>query len=164
MNGLKDAITGIFKGGVSGIGTAAKEIIQEFHISPEDKIKLEQALIAEANRNREAELGLALKEIEAHLADTANARQRDIEANNSVNSSWLAKNITPLLAIGIVALTFTMWYIILFKDIPQNKEALVAGIVGSLTTICMGVVGYYFGSSAGSNAKQKHIERLTEAV
>jgi hypothetical protein len=55
-----------------------------------------------------------------------------------------------------------MWYTILFKDIPAEKEMLVAGIVGSLTTIAMGVVGYYFGSSIGSRNKQDQIDKFLQ--
>jgi hypothetical protein len=66
---------------------------------------------------------------------------------------------TPILAMLILGSTFIFWYIIIFKDIEKEKEVLISGIIGSLTTVSMGVVGYYFGSSIGSANKQSQIDK-----
>jgi fluoride ion exporter CrcB/FEX len=72
----------------------------------------------------------------------------------------LNKIIPPVLALLILGSTFLMWYIIIFKDLDKSKEVLVSGIIGSLTTLSMGVVGYYFGSSIGSKEKSSQIDKM----
>jgi fluoride ion exporter CrcB/FEX len=59
----------------------------------------------------------------------------------------------------ILGSTFIFWYIIIFKDINKEKEVLISGIIGSLTTVSMAVAGYYFGSSIGSANKQSQIDK-----
>lgn len=94
------------------------------------------------------------------LADLADARNREIAIATSEHSPLLNKIITPLLAILILGSCFLLWYMVLFKDISPQKETIMAGIIGSLTTLSMGVVGYYFGSSQGSRDKSETLKKI----
>ena len=100
------------------------------------------------------------KELPLLLADLADARNREIAIATSEHSPLLNKIITPLLAILILGSCFLLWYMVLFKDISPQKETIMAGIIGSLTTLSMGVVGYYFGSSQGSRDKSETLKKI----
>lgn len=141
------------------LGSITKTV-DEFHLSKEEKAEIQNKITEGLNKHQEAILEAANRELELHNAEMDSARKRDIEANNSQHSSWLARNIAALLAITITVGCFIMWYIVLFKDIPKEKEVLVSGILGSLTTIDMGVIGYYFGSSHSSSKKQEAINEI----
>ena len=100
------------------------------------------------------------KELPLLLADLADARNREIAIATSEHSPLLNKIITPLLAILILGSCFLLWYMVLFKDISPQKETIMAGIIGSVTTLSMGVVGYYFGSSQGSRDKSETLKKI----
>ena len=58
---------------------------------------------------------LGLQEQQAALADTDSAREHETRVQESANASWLAKNVHPVLAIGILGLTFFMYWYIVFS-------------------------------------------------
>ena len=123
-------------------------------IESEMKSKIEEHLIKMEE--------LRIKENELYLKDMADARNREIQIATSDKAPLINKIIQPILALLLLGSCFIMWYTILFKDIPKEKEMIVAGIVGSLTTIAMGVVGYYFGSSVGSKANAETLRKMVE--
>jgi len=65
---------------------------------------------------------------------------------------------------GIISLTFIMYFWILNGDMKKIAENgvkdIVIYILGSLTTISTQVAAFYFGSSQGSKDKQKSIESI----
>lgn len=127
--------------------------------SKEEKMKLQNELIAQMDRALESERNYTLEVLKSELADTANARDREIQLAKDEHTPLLNKIITPLLAIFIVAATFFIWGMILFRHYePKTSEAL---IIGALTTICSQTISYYFGSSQGSHAKQKQLDRIS---
>lgn len=95
------------------------------------------------------------------LADLADARVREIAIATSEYAPIINKIITPVLALIIVVLTFAMWYMVLYKTFGVEKDVVVF-ILGALTTLCGGVVNYYFGSSAGSKDKSDQIKKLMQ--
>ncbi len=68
----------------------------------------------------------------------------------------LADNIKPIIAIVIVMMSFTYFFVSTFigKENPQILIAIVAALSG--------VIGYYFGSSSGSAKKQDTIDKLAD--
>lgn len=114
---------------------------EEFELKRQE---LENSLI-------EKELDLYGIQMEQEVENTKSAREREIEVINATNSSWLLRNITPILAVLIVASTFAMWGMVLFRNYnPKTNEAM---IIGSLTTIAMTVISYYFGGIVTSFKK-----------
>ena len=93
------------------------------------------------------------------LADLADARSREVQIATSENAPTINKIITPVLALIIVVLRFAMWYMVLYKTFGVEKDVVVF-ILGALTTLCGGVVNYYFGSSSGSKDKSDQIKKL----
>lgn len=128
--------------------------------SKEEKLQKEIELTEKLNGHFEKMAELGVKETEVFLKDMADARDREVKIATSENAPMLNKIITPVLALLVLGSTFLFWYIIIFKDLDPRKEVLVSGIIGSLTTISMGVIGYYFGSSTGSKQKGDQIDKM----
>ena len=156
---LPKVLTGLFSGGASKIVDSVKGVISEFHLSPEDKLKAEQSILEATNKHIQTMEQEFTKQFEIQMKEMDSARKREIDIATSDKAPLLNKIITPILAMLILGSTFIFWYIIIFKDIEKEKEVLISGIIGSLTTVSMGVVGYYFGSSIGSANKQSQIDK-----
>ena len=97
-----------------------------------------------------------LESLKAQLQDNHSARQRDIEANNSANASWLSKNIAPMIAINVILLTFGIFGWLVSGEYQKDQENVIFAVLGSLTTLSAGIINYYFGSSVGS-AKNREV-------
>lgn len=99
----------------------------------------------------------------ARLEDTKSARERESVIATSEHAPYLNKIITPVLAIGILFLTFVLFYLVLFKasDIDPAKKDIIIYVLGVLSAISTQVVSYYFGTSSGSQSKDTLIKMLT---
>jgi hypothetical protein len=58
-----------------------------------------------------------------------------------------------LLALGTVGLTFILFGVIIFVDVDTDSKDILIYVLGALTSAVTMVLGYYFGSSAGSKEK-----------
>jgi len=144
------------------IVTSVGNVADKFITTGQEKEEFKAEVQKEINRHLEEMTKAQNSELELILKDVDSARNREIQVATSEKAPLINKIIQPVLALLLLGSCFVMWYTILFKDIPAEKEMLVAGIVGSLTTIAMGVVGYYFGSSIGSRNKQDQIDKFLQ--
>lgn len=160
---LIDKLTGLFQSGAAKVVDSIGDALDKNITNKEELAIVKLEVDKELNRHLEAIQNNAKEITLAELKDMDSARNREIQIATSEKAPLINKIIQPLLAILILGSCFLMWYIILFKDIPDSKRELVAGIVGSLTTISMGVVSYFFGSSTGSAAKQKQLDKVMNA-
>lgn len=83
-----------------------------------------------------------LEEIAA--GDRASARLREMSVRD---------RIPAILAVGVTAGFFLLLALFAFRDIPVASQTILNVLVGSLGTAWIGIINYYFGSSAGSAAK-----------
>jgi hypothetical protein len=106
---------------------------------------------------------LDLAELEARLKDTGDARQREMQIATSDKAPLLNKIITPVLALSLLAVTFTLFGIVLFQASPidPSRKDILVYILGVLSAVATQIVSYYFGSSAGSKEKT---DALKEAL
>lgn len=155
MSKVGDIIGKIVSGSAGSIVDSVVNGADKFIQSKEEKEEFRQLAEKEINRHLEAITTAANTEMES-------ARNREVQIATSEHSPLLNKIITPLLAILILGSCFLLWYMVLFKDISPQKETIMAGIIGSLTTLSMGVVGYYFGSSQGSRDKSETIKKMMQ--
>lgn len=98
------------------------------------------------------------KEVE----DRDSARRREAEVATSDYAPLLNKIITPILAIGTLALSFVLFYIVAIDSSSfgnMNKDIIIY-ILGVLSAIDTQIIGYYFGSSSGSTEKTATLEAL----
>lgn len=76
-------------------------------------------------------------------------------------NTWLQDNIVPLIAILYTVFSFTIYTLVLVHAISATENVAFL-IINSITNVVMLIVGYYFGSSAGSKAKQGAIDKMVE--
>lgn len=137
-------------------GTAVKQISQKLlgkdsateeelsyaigNATPEQLNKLKEI---ETNFKIEMEkLGVDLERINA--GDRDSARKREMELKDKTPS---------ILGFFIMFGFFGLLGFLLFYAVPTQNEAIFNIMLGALGTMATGVVSYYFGSSAGSRAK-----------
>lgn len=157
---LPKFITNILAGGGSKLIETISNTVDEFTLSKEEKEAIKLKLIEETNKHTQLMEIELTKQMDIEQKEMDSARKREIDIATSDKAPLLNKIITPILALLVLGSTFIFWYIIIFKDLEPHKEVLVSGIIGSLTTISMGVIGYYFGSSIGSKDKQTLLDKL----
>lgn len=96
-----------------------------------------------------------LERIKLDLADASDARAREVSISTSETAPLLNKIITPVLAIGVLSLTFIIFIFMIFgsAELTSDKKDLLVYILGVLSAIATQIVAYYFGSSTGSKEK-----------
>lgn len=102
---------------------------------PEDKIRAQE---------------MVLEAYEAEVADRASARQREMAALASGSNDVLFKTVgwgITLCFVGVVAGAIGLW------QIPEESQRLFDMGFGAVVAAFTQVIGYYFGSSAGSKQK-----------
>lgn len=114
-------------------------------------------------RLRIEENKLDLQELGMRLGDVGSARNRETQIATSKDAPLLNKIVTPLLALGILFLTFTLFAFVMFDDSPvdSSRKDILIYILGVLSAISTQIVSYYFGSSQGSKDKS---DQLKEAL
>lgn len=146
-------------------GVATQKLIGALGLTPDST--QEQVLTAVASATPEQLL--KIKEVEntfiiemkkldidvmkLEVADTASARQREIATQD-----WTPRLITAL----ILGLYVYIQYYILGHVIDQGMREIVMRSLGTLDAAVGLILGYYFGSSMGSHAKNQQISTLVD--
>lgn len=99
-------------------------------------------------------------EYEAQLKDIQDARSTYAKIQESEKASWLSKNIMPMLTIGVTVGFFGLLGYMLKYSVPQSNERIMDILLGSLGTAWITMVSFYFGSSKGSEDKQKQLNSI----
>ncbi len=98
-----------------------------------------------------------------YLSDLASARDREAAIAVSEHAPWYVKMVPPVLALGTVALTFVLFFVIigvLDEDGMERQREILIYILGVLSAICTQIISYYFGSSSGSKEKSRQLEQM----
>jgi hypothetical protein len=115
---------------------------------PETLMKLKQA---------EYDFRKAMEELEVErdrlaYGDRASAREREIKTGDN----WTPRIIAAIVIVG----WFTVqWYLLQYLVPQENREIVMRGL-GTLDLAVGMVLGYYFGSSAGSREKNQIISKM----
>lgn len=89
------------------------------------------------------------------------AAQRNLAASEKADS-WLIKNIVPVMAIIVTLLSFAFFfYVLKYMDFTKDpaKKDIAVYLMGTVSALEVGIVGYYFGSSKGSHDKGVMIDK-----
>lgn len=155
-------LTNLFSGGASQLVDSVGNVLDKVVTTKGEKIQLENEL-KKADHEFQIEMEkLSLAEQQALYGDLDSARKREEEIQKSEHSSWLSKNASSIISLGTIALTFTLFYIVIFQPNmcePKTKDVLIY-ILGVLSAIITQVYSFYFGSSQGSQAKNKIIAEM----
>lgn len=98
----------------------------------------------------------------AEVEDRKSARDREAQISTSADAPMLNKIVLPILAIGVMVLSFLLFYIIAFdSDVVsvKNKDVIIY-ILGVLSAIDTQIIQYYFGSSSGSTQTRSFLENM----
>lgn len=85
------------------------------------------------------------------VGDRDSARKREIEVKDHTN-----RNLAYTYTVGY----FGVVAIVIFNGIPEEVKELVFTLLGIMSGALMAINTYYFGSSAGSDAKNKTISSV----
>jgi hypothetical protein len=155
-------ISKLFSGGVVDIVEKVGNIADKFIQTKEEKdaFSLEMTKV-QADINQKAN-ELAASIDEAYLKDTQDARLAYSKIQESENSSWLAKNIMPVLTLGVTVGFFGLLVYMLKYEVPKANEAIMYTMLGSLGTAWITMVGFYFGSSQGSKTNGEALRKMID--
>jgi len=109
-------------------------------------------------KKAEQDFAVKMRELDIDLERIANA-DRDSARNREVKTrDWTPRLLAGLITAGYFGALFYM----LRNGLPQHggSEAMLV-MLGTLGTAWGGVVAYYFGSSAGSKAKDETMSRMS---
>ena len=129
------------------------KILDKVLPDPQAKAEAQAKLLELAQKGQMAELEAQVKEMDS-------ARRREIEITVSANAPLLNKIVTPILALGTVGLSFVLFAVLAFTDVQGSTKDIVIYILGALSSAVTMVLGYYFGSSAGSKEKSTEIQKI----
>jgi hypothetical protein len=138
---------------LAAILSIGEKVLDKVMPDPNAKAEAQAKLMEMAQKGQLAELEAMGKEMES-------ARNREIQIATSDAAPMLNKIVTPVLALGTVALTFILYGIIIFTDVDEQSKDILIYVLGALTSAVTMVLGYYFGSSAGSKEKSSQIDEL----
>jgi DNA-binding IclR family transcriptional regulator len=138
---------------LAAIMSIGEKVLDKVMPDPEAKAKAQASLMEMAQRGE-------LAQLEAQVKEMQSARDREVQIATSEFAPMLNKIVTPILALGTVALTFILYAIIIFTDVDEQSKDILIYVLGALTSAVTMVLGYYFGSSAGSKEKSAQIDDL----
>jgi hypothetical protein len=139
-------------GAILSIG---EKVLDKVMPDPNAKAEAQAKLMEMAQRGE-------LAQLEANVKEMQSARDREIQIATSSAAPMLNKIVTPVLALGTVGLTFILFGVIIFVDVDSDSKDILIYVLGALTSAVTMVLGYYFGSSAGSKEKSQQLDEILE--
>jgi len=138
---------------IAALLSIGEKVLDKVIPDPAAKAEAQAKLMELAQKGELAQLDFQAKEM-------ASARDREVQIATSEFAPMLNKIVTPILALGTVALTFLLYAVIIFVDVDEESKDILIYVLGALTSAVTMVLGYYFGSSAGSKEKDQKIKDL----
>ena len=147
----------------NGLGIVADVVTKKGKEFVEDKLGIE--LTPDPSPEALQNWKQAAQEHERELlamvyGDMANARQREADIASSEAAPTLNKIVTPVLALGIIGLSFTLFAVLIFVDVEANSKDILIYILGVLSAAVTQILSYYFGSSMGSKVKEDKLNQF----
>ena len=90
-----------------------------------------------------------LKETELYLADTQNARNKEIEIIKSGKTNWFQYLVGIF---GLILMGFCL-YVLVYITVPEANRDFFVHYLGIIEGIALSIFNYQFGSSRGSKDK-----------
>lgn len=140
------------------------KLIDHFLPDPNEAAKAKAELAKMEQDGRLQEMVQENDRFKAAVADRQSAREREAQIAVSDAAPKLNKVVTPILALGTVAIALVLFGVVLFQTgiIDPSRKDLAIYILGALTTAVTQILSYYFGSSDGSSKKNVLLEDMIE--
>lgn len=150
----------IFSGGAAKLAESVTTGLDSLITSKEEKEAAKLAIQEAINKHIQTIEAESTKRLELELKDIDSARNREIQIATSEKAPLINKIILPLMAAFVTLGFFGILSFMLFREVPKDNETILNIMLGSLGTAWIGIVSYFFGSSAGSAAKQKQMDKI----
>jgi hypothetical protein len=131
----------------------AGKLLDKFVPDPEAKAQAQMELAKMAQDGELAKMANDTKLIELANANMDSARNRETTIASSAHAPLLNKVVTPVLALGVVGLSFALFAVLIFVDVKTEAKDILIYILGVLSAAVTQILSYYFGSSQGSKDK-----------
>jgi hypothetical protein len=131
--------------GKLGIEDSVEAVTQHLQANPMDAAKLAD---------------IDVKKLEMEYKDRQDARNREIQLATNDKVPFINKIVTPVLALGVTALSFILFAILIFVEVTSEAKDILIYILGVLSAAVTQILSYYFGSSQGSKDKSDEIKAL----
>ena len=131
--------------GKLGVEDTVEAVTQHLQANPMDAAKLAE---------------IDVKKLEMEHKDRQDARNREIQLATNDSVPFLNKIVTPVLALGVTALSFVLFAILIFVEVTTEAKDILIYILGVLSAAVTQILSYYFGSSQGSKDKSDEIKAL----
>lgn len=155
--------------------------IDQATLSEEDKTKLRQFQAEHEEELLKLQLEdnkLALEETKAYLADVADARRSQAAIQMSPEAPWYTKAIQPALAALTVVATILLFALFVYwsgdvevmrndqlvkeSALNSTQKDIIIYILGILSAAVTQILGFYFGSSKGSEEKSRSLDNALQ--
>lgn len=136
------------------------DIIDNVSTNKEEKIKAETAMKEVLLQFELAVEQEWTKRETALLNDVANARAMLMKAMD--NQDKFIRRFQYYLASGVMLGAFAMWAIILTKSYDPEQKEIVFTLTATLSSMVMLILGFFFGSTRGSENKNETIKNLSK--
>jgi len=156
---MPNFLSKIFSGGAGSVIDSVSNVVDKFVQTKEEKDAANLELQKVLNSHLEVMEQEATKQLEVYQKEMDSARNREIQIATAEKAPLLNKIVTPVLALIVILLTFILFYVLMFKQVGNEKDIIIY-VLGVLSAVCTQIVSYYFGSSQGSAQKQTQIDKL----
>lgn len=166
MNPLLTKVVGLFTGGEGKLVGAIGKVADDLITSKEEKEALKIELAKVINTHAEEMGKQAIQETESYLKDVQDARDANVQIQNSDKASWLSKNVAYMIDLFIMIIwgTMTVYLImVMLNFVKADIGADVSGVLGvysGVTAIAMTVLNFHRGTSKGSEDKSKQLTHM----
>lgn len=151
MNELLNLIKGIAPALATAVagplgGAAVSALASKFGVT--DSVEAVAKAIAGDPQAAQKLAELEFEYAKLDAADRGNARDREAKVAVSQDAPLLNKIVTPVLALGTVAVSFALLAAIMFlPDITGNRKDIAIYVLGAVNAATVQVLSYYFGAS-----------------
>lgn len=156
---MPNFLSKIFSGGAGSVIDSVSNVVDKFVQTKEEKDAANLELQKVLNSHLEVMEQEATKQLEVYQKEMDSARNREIQIATAEKAPLLNKIVTPVLALIVILLTFILFYVLMFKQVGNEKDIIIY-VLGVLSAVCTQIVSYYFGSSQSSAQKQTQIDKL----
>jgi hypothetical protein len=127
-------------------GKAVSMIADKFGVA--DSVEAVAQAIAGDPQAAQKLTELELEFAKLDSADRNSSRDREIRIATSQDAPMINKIVTPVLALGTVAISFILLGMIMFlPDITGNRKEIAIYVLGAVNAATVQVLSYYFGAS-----------------
>lgn len=150
----------IFSSGTSDLIDSVGKVLDNVITTKAEKEQANLELQKVINEHEEKMASLTQAQVEAYLKDTQSARDANVRIQESDKASWLAKNVSYVLALVVTIGFFGLLGYMLKYEVPSANQDVMNILLGSLGTAWITIVGFFFGSSIGSKEANASLKKV----